>query len=68
MQLTCEGKELLKDKAEIIKTKGKPVVSNDLEAEFDFNNDGIIDRSEAPPFGKPERIDFSRLWFFMPAV
>lgn len=43
-----EGKELLKDKAAIIKTNGKAIVSNDIEAEFDSNSDGIIDGKEAP--------------------
>jgi Ca2+-binding EF-hand superfamily protein len=43
-----EGKELLKDKAEIIKTKGKALVNTDLEAEFDKNSDGVIDGKEAP--------------------
>jgi len=43
-----EGKEMLKDKYEIIQTKGKAIVNTDLETEFDTNNDGVIDRSEAP--------------------
>lgn len=43
-----EGREMMKDKARIIETDGRALVSNDLEMEFDANADGVIDRSEAP--------------------
>lgn len=43
----AEVKELLKDRAQIIKTEGKAKVDSGIEEEYDANNDGVIDASEA---------------------
>ena len=43
----AEVKQLLQDKATLIKTKGKAKVDNAIEAAYDSNGDGIIDASEA---------------------
>jgi len=42
-----EAKELLKDRYNLIKTKGKAKVDTTLESEYDTNEDGIIDGQEA---------------------
>jgi hypothetical protein len=38
---------MLKDKNTLISTQGKAKVDSALEAQYDTNKDGIIDRSEA---------------------
>ena len=38
---------MLRDRLRVINTHGKAKVDGDVEREFDANDDGIIDRSEA---------------------
>jgi len=42
-----EAKKLLKDKYEIIKTKGEAKVDTNIEEGYDTNEDGVIDSEEA---------------------
>lgn len=42
-----EAREMLRDRLRVINTHGKAKVDGDVEREFDANDDGIIDRSEA---------------------
>jgi Ca2+-binding EF-hand superfamily protein len=42
-----EVKEMLKDKHELIKTKGKAKADTEVEKEYDANKDGVIDSNEA---------------------
>ncbi|HAZ09570.1 MAG: hypothetical protein A2047_01880 [Omnitrophica bacterium GWA2_41_15] len=42
-----EVKEMLKDKHELIKTKGKAKADTEVEKEYDVNKDGVIDSNEA---------------------
>ncbi len=42
-----EVKEMLKDKRELIKTKGKAKADTEVEKEYDANKDGVIDSNEA---------------------
>ena len=38
---------MLKDKRELIKTKGKAKADTEIEKEYDANKDGVIDSNEA---------------------
>lgn len=42
-----ETREMLKDKYDIIMTRGKAIVDNPIEHQYDFNKDGVIDSEEA---------------------
>jgi hypothetical protein len=43
----AEARQMIKDRYELIKTKGKAKVDTAIEKQYDANNDGVLDATEA---------------------